>query len=274
MNFALLPTLVIALTANIAPVMAEPESKPSGQVMQHSFTIEGTEGQPFNLAELSAVIAKQNDTLRVLFAGDADMRPKEYKDIDFRTGDIILMANGKKMNSTEELQEVYEGIAIGKEVEFGIRRDGKLQLVTFLKADPKNLPARQMTMVTDDGKGGKSVASRKIMMDGKEFQAPEGVTDVQPLFGLGLLLGNKDGKVVVAGIMPFAKEKGDLDGVNVLDLVTSFNGKPISSVTETSSAYEALKVGDKFTIGITRGSEKIEISLSKPEDTGMKVIRN
>lgn len=270
MNTALLPTLLLALTAHIAPVMAEPESKPSGHVAQHTFTLDNAEGQPFNLPELSAVIAKQKDSLRVLFAADASSRPKAYKDVDFRTGDIILRVNGKKPTSAEELQKAYELVAIGGEVEFGIRREGKLQLVSFVKADPKDLPVRQMTMITDDG-GAKG--DRKIMMGGKPFEAPEGVTGVEPLFGLGLLLGHKDGKVVIAGIMPFAKEKGNLEGIQPLDLVSSFNGKPVTSVSEVVSAYDALKVGDKFRIGVKRGGDELEIAVSKPEDPGMKIIK-
>jgi hypothetical protein len=96
-------------------------------------------GDVFNMAELSAVIS-ENDGKVVVLLTKSDLRPAAYKDIDIKTDDEIFMANGKKIKSVKELQNLYNELKPGDDLKMAIKRGDERKLVSVIKADPKDLP--------------------------------------------------------------------------------------------------------------------------------------
>ena len=117
------------------------------------------EGPIFNLPEVEAIIAKQDGKIQVLFT-HAGMRMAKYKDVDLKTSDEIFMANGKKVQSVEELQEIYDKLEIGDILKIAIKRDEDTKIISIVKADPKDLPKRKMKM--------KEVSPEEMKDTGKE----------------------------------------------------------------------------------------------------------
>jgi S1-C subfamily serine protease len=226
----------------------------------------GIQGQPFNMGELGAVIAKDSSGIHVLFIGPSESRPKTYQTVDLQAQDEILMMNGKKLTSIEDLEKGYEAAAIGSTLQFGVKRGGQLMVVSFPKADPKDLPKRQMMIMNDDGKGAKN-----FKMNGKDLKMAPGIDEVDHI--LGVLVGVKDKKVVIAAVMPFAMEDPNLKNLTSGDEVLSVGGKPVTSTAQIISAYEEAKVGDKFSFRVMHGGKETEVSVTKQEDTGVKIIR-
>ncbi|MFZ1685390.1 MAG: PDZ domain-containing protein [Candidatus Zixiibacteriota bacterium] len=228
----------------------------------------GIQGQPFNMGELGAVIAKDSSGIHVLFIGPSESRPKAYQSVDLQAQDEILMMNGKKLTSIEDLEKGYEAAAIGSTLQFGVKRGGQLMVVSFPKADPKDLPKRQMMIMNDDGKGGKN-----FKMNGKDLKMAPGIDEVDHIPGLGVLVGVKDKKVVIAAVMPFAMEDPNLKSLASGDEVLSVGGKPVASTSQVISAYQETKVGDKFSFKVMHGGKETEVSVTKQEDTGVRIIR-
>jgi len=123
------------------------------------------EGEVLNIPEVEAIIAKQKGKIEVLFT-HSGMRPVKYKDVDLKVNDEIFMANGKKLTSVEQLKEIYEELETGAVLKIAVKRDGQSKIVSFVKADPEDLPKRKVRMekVTDDDPDDEDKGEKKIIM--------------------------------------------------------------------------------------------------------------
>lgn len=225
-------------------------------------------GQPFNLGELGAVIVDNGREIKFLHVMPADNRPKAYKDVDVQAGDVILMCNGKRLKTLKELEEAYKATAVGAEFKMGVRRKEERFIVSFAKADPKDLPKMVMQMATTGGQasGGSGVKMQRFTFGGPGQDAG----DVAPLLGIGLIIGKKDNVFKIVGVMPNAAA-ADLKQD---DIVESFNGEKIKSTQQLSDMYEKLAVGDKIELQYKRGDKTMQASLTKKEAQGRMMIRS
>ncbi len=241
----------------------------STRVVRHIGNAGSLEGEPFSFGELGAMILKDSTGLNVALVADPAARPRPYKFVDLRQGDFILMMNGAKVTSTAELQKAYDSLGIGGQVKLGVKRDGQLMVVSFAKADPATLPKRKVMIM--NGEPGKS--DQNVTTNVQRVKIAPGVKDVEPVPGLGLVLGIKDSKVVVAAVMPMAQERPELKSVSAGDEVTLASGKKITSTKDFVTAYEAVKIGDPFKFTVLRGGKESEISLAKQEDNNVQIIQ-
>jgi PDZ domain-containing secreted protein len=212
-------------------------------------------GQPFTLGEVGAVIVDNGKEIKVLHAMPVDMRPKAYKDIDIKDGDIVLMCNGKRLKTVKELEEAYNVTAVAADFKLGVKRGEERMIVAFAKADPKDLPKMQMNISTTDGAmpGGGNV--RRMVFGG-------GGQDIAPLMGLGIIVGKKDDVFKIVGVMQNTAKGADL---KVDDIVESLNGVKITSSQQLSEMYEKIAVGAKLDIKYKRDGKSMQASLAKPE---------
>lgn len=210
-------------------------------------------GQPFTIGEVGAVIVDNGKELKVLHAMPVEMRPKAYKDIDIKDGDIVLMCNGKRLKTLKELEEAYNATAVAADFKLGVKRGEERMIVAFAKADPKDLPKMQMNMSTTEGAmpGGGNV--RRMVFGGGQ--------DIAPLMGLGIIVGKKDDVFKIVGVMQNAAKGGDF---KVDDIVESLNGEKIKSTQQLSALYEKLAVGAKLEIKYQRDGKSMQASLTKP----------
>ena len=218
-------------------------------------------GQPITIGEVGAVIVDNGKELKVLHAMPVEMRPKAYKDIDIKDGDIVLMCNGKRLKTLKELEEAYNATAVAADFKLGVKRGEERMIVlhraafgSFPKADPKDLPKMQMNMSTTEGAmpGGGNV--RRMVFGG-------GGQDIAPLMGLGIIVGKKDDVFKIVGVMQNAAKGGDF---KVDDIVESLNGEKIKSTQQLSALYEKLAVGAKLEIKYQRDGKSMQASLTKP----------
>lgn len=226
------------------------------------------DGEPYSLGELGAIIGKDSTGLRVMFIGPRETRPKIYQDVDLKQDDLILMMNGKRLTSTADLSKAIDSLKVGDNIQLGLKRDGQLMVVSFAKADPTSLPKRQMMVMKFDGGKGET----KIKLGGKDLRIPDGIKGVEPVPGLGVLIGTKDEKLVVAAVLPFMQENPGLKALVGGDQILSVSDKPVSAPADFIAAFTAVKVGEKFTFKILHAGKEAIISMTKPEDRGTRVI--
>lgn len=221
-------------------------------------------GEPFNLGELGAVVVDDGKEIKFLHVAPADMRPQAYKDLDVQAGDVVLMCNGKRLKTLKELEAAYKETAVGTEFKMGVRHKEERFIVSFLKADPKDLPKMEMQMATTGGpaSGGGGVKMQRFTFGGGD--------DVAPLMGLGLIIGKKDNVFKIVGIMPNAAQ-GDFKQDDIME---SFNGEKIKSTQQLSEMFEKLAVGAKIELQYKRGDKTMQASLAKKESPGRMMIRN
>lgn len=225
-------------------------------------------GEPFNLGELGAVVIEAGKEIKLLHVAPADMRPKAYKDIDVQANDVVLMCNGKRLKTLKELEAAYKETAVGAEFKMGVQRKDERFIVSFAKADPKDMPQMVMQMTTTGGgpSGGGGVKMQRFTFGGPGQDAG----DVAPLLGLGLIIGKKDNVFKIVGIVPNAAQ-GDFKQD---DIIESFNGEKIKSTQQLSEMYEKLAVGAKIELQYKRGDKIMQASLTKKESPGRMMIRS
>lgn len=234
-------------------------------------TIDG-DGDMFRIPELSVVLSEADEkTVKVEMAMPSDMRREPYRNVDIKEGDIILYLNGKRIKKVKDFEEKYGTLEIGEKVQIGIKREDNRFIISFEKADPKDLP--QMNVVTErSGEGGEHQGGgrRTMRISSADFEGYENVT---PFLGLGIIVGLEDEKVKVARMLPIPNiEKNDLKAGDVIQAV---NGQAIESVQQFEEIFEDLAVGDNIELEFLRDGKTMSTSIKKPEARGtMRIRRN
>jgi S1-C subfamily serine protease len=236
------------------------------QSHSQSFQMEAGDikGQPYTLDELGAVVVHNEQGMQVLFVMDPEMRTEAYKEVDLQAQDIILMANGKKLETIDDLQNLMESLAIGDQVQLGIKRDKDMQIVRFLKADSESLPKMRRMMVTED-EGEDGEAQREM-----SFQSAGGEERVSMLQGTGIIARETEGQVEVAHLMPHVKDVKGLSDIKEGDMLVSLQGTKVESLDELDTAWEAIEIGAEVTMVCSRDGEKLTRTFAKPDASDMQ----
>jgi len=239
---------------------------------EQEITLEGDVGSYF-LPELGAVILIQDAKLKIEFIMPPEQRTEEYKTVDLKQGDLILMANGKKMTSAEDIQKMHDAVEIGDMIKLGIKRDKSMMMVSFKKADPKDLPMTEMMIVQQDDGGAfdesvtSSSGSKTIM---KTFAGPD---DILLMAEVGLLFMKENDQFVLNSITHDLAE--NLSGTTPApgDVLKSIQGKTFSTLKECRDIYEKTAVGDKIEIVFNHDSKEMSASFTKEKARPMKMIQ-
>jgi hypothetical protein len=164
-----------------------PNSAHAQKKMVMSVGGEGIEGQPFIIPELGAIVVFKEKKLEVLNVMPDNARPKDYLEVDIKAGDILVMLNGARLKTIEDLKSAHDSASAGDNFKFGIKRGKEMRILQFAKADPKSMPkGHAMTMSMDaEGGGGKPLAV---------------------LMGSGIIAEESDGKIVIGALMPDASD--------------------------------------------------------------------
>ena len=107
------------------------------------------------LQEIGAIIGLQQKSIKVVMVPPKEHRPAGMPEVDLVIGDEIGMMNGAKVKLLVDIQKRYDAAPIGSEIKLGIRREGALHIVSFVKKDPKDMPQGGMRIVKKLDKGGK-----------------------------------------------------------------------------------------------------------------------
>lgn len=74
---------------------------------------------------------------RIQFRDDL---PEEYSALDLKEGDVIAMAEGEPLASSDDFKKLYEKTEVGAEMTLGVRRGEEVMVMTLVKPDPSSLP--------------------------------------------------------------------------------------------------------------------------------------
>lgn len=244
-------TASLALALTLFMAAAFPSTAEAQRKMVMSVGGEGIEGQPFIIPELGAIVVSKNSALEVLNVMPEHARPKDYLSVDIKEGDILIMLNGSKLKSIEDLQTAHESLATGEELKFGVKRGKEMRLVKFNKADPAKFPKAQATTMTIDGSAG--------ALDGK----------VAMLMGTGVVAKNSEGGgIEIAALMPDAS--ANLGGVAVAegDKIVSLQGTKITELKQLSDLFEKIAIGEEVTLVLANAKEEYTATFKKKKSEG------
>ncbi|MFQ5607629.1 MAG: hypothetical protein ACE5GA_06760 [Candidatus Zixiibacteriota bacterium] len=230
---------------------------------------EGIEGQPYTIREIGAIVVQKEKNLEVLFILPEEGRLKEYRDVDIRVGDALLMLNGKRVKTVDDLSSIIEAAETGAELKFGVKSDKDMRMLSFNKADPDRLPKMQTKMVTS-GEGAEGGREMSFTSSGG-FKGPAVM-----LAGSGIVAGESDSAVIVAFLMEHAGGMPGGPDIAEGDEFISLQGKRITALDQLEELYDSVKVGDTVSLVLRREGEKITVSFKKREPSAgprMKMIK-
>ena len=253
---------ILALAAAIAALIS---TQAWGQAHTQMKTLDVGEGGAFIIPEIGAVVTLEEKTLKIIDVLPADMKAKEYKDIEVKVGDQILMLNGKKLESVDKLETLYKEIKVGDEVKFGVRRGSGMLMISYAKAEEK--AGGNMQIMTMSGPPGADPKGGSF-----NFNIEGDAEGILPVPELAVILGEENGQVKVLQMFPHAKEMYPAGGVQAGDIFTSINDTKIATSDEFQKVYDGIKIGETVTLGILRNGEDSIVKVLKPEQK-MKIIK-
>ncbi|HTK83102.1 MAG TPA: PDZ domain-containing protein [Bacteroidota bacterium] len=214
-------------------------------------TVVGMPDDMFDMAELAVIVGVQEGKVVIDNVMDKNMRPKENESVDIQPGDVIMMANGKRIKSIQDLKDAYAAAEIGSEVKLGLQRNDQMSIASFAKADPAKMPKRRI-MINRGGEGGR---------------------DMMMLSGAGMLVGSKGKEVTIEDVMsdgPSALKDAD---AKKGDLITAVNDTKVTSFKEFADAFKKVGVGEKVTIHTSRNNKNISFTFTKSDGGAQRIIR-
>jgi len=210
------------------------------------------DAETFVLEELGAVMVQQGDDVKIVIVLPVDQRKAAWRDVDLQPEDFVLMANGKRIRTVEDIAELYKALNPGDELKLGIRRGQEMRLIGLTKADPAHLPRVQRMMVTSSGAGG----------------------SLTPVLGLGLVLTDREGAVVVQTVLPNAPEPIKNGGPVAGDAIVALNGSAVKDGPAFTSMYDELATGAAMRLTFRHENREKTVELPKPDaPAGPAIIR-
>jgi hypothetical protein len=205
--------------------------------------------EAFFLPEIATLITVEGKELKIRMAPPAAQLKEPYTSVDIKAGDVVLLANGKRVKTIPDLKKSYETTAVGAEFALGLQRGQELMIAAFPKADPDNLPTRTMRIVTNDTPG----------------------TEVFP--AVGVALSEKGTHVSITRHLPV--DKSAVRGLDVKegDVIGSMNGAKVTSLQGFITAYDTLKVGSTVAWELQREGKTVSVTFAKPKPAGQVIIR-
>ncbi len=198
------------------------------------------EGQPFILMELGAVIVTAEGKLTIEHMLPKDRLPKTHVDANLKEGDVILMANAKKLKTVRELEDLYQSLGVGSELKLGVERGDEKFIVSITKADPKDLPQMRIKIGGDGG-------------------------DIEALPALGVILKSQKNRIIVDGRFPDTTAALASADIKENDVLVEMNKQPVSTIQKFMATYMALPIGSAVEWKLKRGKETIAVSFNKPK---------
>lgn len=194
------------------------------------------------IQEFQALLTVEGETISVVMRIG---RQNAEAGVDrLEQGDIILMMNGKRTKTIEQLRDIYNSLETDSEIKIGVRRGEERFIINAVKeATTENAP--QMTMSFDNG----------------TFATGEGENIIIQSMGI-ILTNSEDGVLVSRVIAPMLAE--ELKPLNIEGYtIVSFNGKKPASATDLKESIDAIAIGDDVAFIFEKDREEKSITFKK-----------
>ena len=93
----------------------------------------------FILFELMAVMSESDSVVSVSKIIPGQVKSTDSVEVDLEEGDVILMANGRRIAGVKDLHEIYDNLQAGEPFRLGIRRGRETFMRSVFKLDPEKM---------------------------------------------------------------------------------------------------------------------------------------
>jgi S1-C subfamily serine protease len=254
--------LAIVLSISVTSVMAQ-QTKTMTFEADDAFLIPG----------LMVLILPDDKGLKVEMVPPKDQLPKEYRNLDLHQGDLILMLNGKRTKTIDDLRDRYDSLAVADSVQFGIRRGQEMRIVSFVKPDEDIQGGGGRTMMVTkeigDGPGAEEGVGTKVKMIG-------GGDGPEPILALdaGVIFTEKDGGVQVMVVIGNAEAELTGEPMKEGDRLVSIQGEMVGTGDEFRKQYNAIKIGTKVELVYSRDDVEHSVQFVKAKSENIMMQKS
>ena len=239
MTLSLRSLAVVTTTAVLLAAAA-----PAQQLQTRTLTLDSDSA--VILPELGAVLEMKNDTLSVLAVAPSEARAAEYRGVDLQEGDRVIMADGKRVTTAAAMRALLDSAAMGDTVRLALRRDKKLIMVTFVKADPAKQPGR--LMMVQGAPGTDTSGQATVTMGGPG-------ASLTMLVG-AFVVGPEGDGVSVKANLPNAAAPVSGEPLQAGDHIVSLNDRPVTGLESVRTLSESLREGDTVRVVFERAGTR------------------
>ena len=224
----------------------------------------------FEIPELGAVIVSSHDGLRVIEVTPAGGRLEKYRAVDLQPGDVIMAANGQRLESVSILRELFNSLEVGDEVKIAVRRSNSPRVVGFeIGTEGDRLAAKELAAnyveIKNDLESSEPGRDEPVMM---KFMGGEGVV---PCIELAAMLDDSDGQISVMEIIELPPQLAPPIKLRAGDILTALQGQSITKVAEFVDQFDQIPAGSKVTLSLIRNNSETELTFEKPKQSGNRV---
>jgi S1-C subfamily serine protease len=219
------------------------------QPQTHTLKITG-DSEIFMLNELGAIMNEAEEGLEVLMVLPSAQLPEAYRQVDLRTGDVVMMFNGKRVNNVAEITGIYDKLSIGDEIKLGIKREKEMVIEKLKKADPSEMPKAMMVM----------------KRPGEEGDINSAMLDA------GFILKAENGRIMIDEVISELSDKYKGTTPSKGDVITTLQGNSLSQPEDLIQTYSGIEPGKKVEMTILRDGEELSISFIKETCAGAKPL--
>ncbi|MFH2037599.1 MAG: hypothetical protein ABIJ45_14460 [Candidatus Zixiibacteriota bacterium] len=225
--------IIFTLMLSVSSVMGQ-------QMMQMKIE---SEGEVLMLQEVGGLVIDSDDGVRIDMVLPSDQRTESYQKTDLQAGDLIKMVNGKKIENTEQLKEIYEKANFGDEIKFGLLREKKMMIVPLIKANPDDLPGQMMVMTIET----------------------DGPPPIMALINAGLILAEAEDNIIVDKVMDKIAEKQLSALPKKGDVLLRIQNQKIENRNQLISIVDNTKVGEKIELVFSNSEKEYPITFTQSE---------
>ncbi len=242
---------------------ATPEGNPEPKTMVFK------KGDVFLLSEFGGVVKLENGNAVLEFIMPEDKRSKEYQKVDLENGDVILMINGKKIRSIEDLENNYDLVTVGDNIKLGIKRDGAMMIVSFPKGEEQSEGGQKMMIIKSGDVEGEEDSGEQPNVQIKTLHVGENSFLISEL---GILLEETDSGLYVLEVLPQKPFTAKNESVKGGEKLISIDNKKVQTIAEFSKIYDEIPEGDPAQIVCEKNGSQTTVKFVKEAPQTKSVI--
>ena len=219
------------------------------------------------LQEFQAVIVEEDGEVKVRLrlGGNANANPNADR---LEAGDLIIMMDGQRIKTIDELKKQYAAAEDDKEMRIGVRRGDERFILRATKGDiPEGGGSvTHSSFSTGTPTGGTSTGT-SMVIGGPGGSLPEGSALIQEL---GMMVFTEDNQVKVAQVIDLiAPDQIKEASLKRGDVIKEINGESVTEAAKAVASFTEIETGEEFTMKLEKDGSPITITMKKPASRGV-----
>lgn len=234
----------------------------------------------FMFQEFQALVIEENEEVKVRFRLG---RQTEGGGDQLQAGDLIIMMDGKRIKTLQELKDQYAAAEKDAEMRIGVRRGEERFILRAKKGDIPEGGSRQITRSAGSGSATGTTTTSTFSVGGSGSTGSSGGIQLATggpgndgamppgtgvLTELGLVLSTNENVVTVTQVIDvIAPQQIKNTDITRGSIIKEINGEKITSAEQALKIFKDLETGEKFSLMFENDGIATTMNWEKPAST-------